>query len=68
MSELPDGWVQACIPDLISGDGVFVDGDWIESKDQDPKGDVRLVQLADVGDGNYLNKSNRFLTQKKRSN
>ena len=44
---------------------LFVDGDWVESKDQDPDGDVRLVQLADVGDGVYLNKSSRFLTREK---
>jgi len=41
---------------------IFTDGDWVESKDQDPDGDVRLVQLADVGDGEYLRKSARFLT------
>ncbi|MDO9479281.1 MAG: restriction endonuclease subunit S [Hydrogenophaga sp.] len=39
-----------------------MDGDWVESKDQDPDGDVRLIQLADVGDGYYVDKSNRFLT------
>ena len=41
---------------------VFVDGDWIESKDQNPKGDVRLIQLADIGIGSFINKSRRFLT------
>jgi type I restriction enzyme, S subunit len=41
---------------------VFVDGDWIESKDQDPNGDVRLIQLADIGVGNFIDKSRRFLT------
>jgi type I restriction enzyme, S subunit len=41
---------------------VFVDGDWVESKDQDPDGDVRLIQLADVGDGDYIDKSDRYLT------
>lgn len=44
---------------------VFVDGDWVESKDQDSNGDVRLIQLADVGDGYYVNKSARFLTKSK---
>lgn len=44
---------------------VFVDGDWVESKDQDPEGDVRLIQLADVGDGEYIDKSDRFLTSDK---
>jgi type I restriction enzyme S subunit len=42
---------------------VFVDGDWIESKDQDPDGDVRLIQLADIGVGSFINKSQRFLTE-----
>src|SRR6266480_2819190 len=53
------------ISELIQEDGVFVDGDWVESKDQDPEGDVRLIQLADVGDGVYRNKSARFLTSAK---
>ena len=44
---------------------VFTDGDWVETKDQDPDGDVRLTQLADVGDGKWINKSARFLTSAK---
>jgi type I restriction enzyme S subunit len=36
---------------------LFTDGDWVESKDQDPDGEVRLIQLADIGDGSFLNKS-----------
>ena len=43
-------------------DGLFVDGDWVESKDQDPDGEVRLIQLADVGDGVFRDRSSRFLT------
>ncbi|MEO7325443.1 MAG: restriction endonuclease subunit S [Dokdonella sp.] len=62
-NELPAGWVLAQIPDLIGPRGIFTDGDWVESKDQDPNGDVRLVQLADIGDGRYINKSRRFLTK-----
>ena len=40
---------------------LFTDGDWVESKDQDTSGNVRLIQLADIGDGNFINKSNRFM-------
>ncbi|WP_368571237.1 restriction endonuclease subunit S [Acinetobacter haemolyticus] len=47
--------------ELLSDAEVFVDGDWVESKDQDPNGDVRLIQLADIGDGFYIDKSSRFL-------
>lgn len=46
-------------------DGLFMDGDWVETKDQDPTGEVRLIQLADVGDGVFRNKSSRFLTIEK---
>src|SRR5207237_2928811 len=46
-------------------DGIFIDGDWIESKDQDPSGEVRLIQLADVGDGVFRNRSSRVLTMEK---
>ena len=60
--EIPKGWHNATISDLIGDTGVFLDGDWIESKDQDPNGIVRLIQLADIGDGDFKNKSNRFLT------
>jgi type I restriction enzyme S subunit len=55
----------ATLKDLAGDKGIFVDGDWIESKDQDPAGDVRLIQMMDIGDGDYLNKSNRFLTSQK---
>lgn len=53
------------LSNIVAESGLFNDGDWVESKDQDPSGDVRLVQLADIGDGVFLNKSNRFLTKKR---
>ncbi|NPD86398.1 hypothetical protein HNS38_16620 [Lentimicrobium sp. L6] len=51
--------------DIIGLKGLFTDGDWVESKDQDVDGNVRLIQLADIGDGSFLNKSHRFLTEDK---
>ncbi|MCQ3936439.1 MAG: hypothetical protein DPW18_05260 [Chloroflexi bacterium] len=62
---LPDGWEWKTLEDVLDSDGVFIDGDWVESKDQDPEGEIRLIQLADVGDGYYRNRSNRFLTHEK---
>ena len=44
-------WPVVFIANALESSEVFIDGDWVESKDQDPDGDVRLVQLADVGDG-----------------
>ena len=63
--ELPEGWAWASIDDLVGSRGLFRDGDWVESKDQDPNGDIRLIQLADIGDGEFRNKSARFLTAAK---
>lgn len=45
----------------IALDGLFSDGDWIESKDQDPEGAIRLIQLADIGDGYFVDKSKRYV-------
>ena len=48
--------------EAIGDQGLMTDGDWIESKDQDLNGDVRLIQLADIGDGVFLNKSRKYVT------
>lgn len=48
--------------DIGGENGIFCDGDWIEKKDQDPNGEVRLIQLADIGAGEFLDKSNRFVS------
>lgn len=65
VDKYPRNWAICTIHDLIGKDGIFSDGDWIESKDQDPSGSVRLIQLADVGVGEFKDKSSRFLTQQK---
>jgi len=42
----------------------FIDGNWIERKDQSPSG-IRLIQTGNVGVGEYLDKSDksRFITE-----
>ena len=65
MSELPGGWGSAVVSDLIGNGGIFADGDWVESKDQDLNGAIRLLQLADIGDGVFLDKSRRFINDEK---
>ena len=64
-AHLPAGWELATLTELIGEGGVFSDGDWVESKDQDPNGNVRLIQLADIGDGYYRDRSSRFLTSQR---
>ncbi len=39
----------------------FVDGDWIENKNMSSNG-VRLIQLADIGDKVFINKSKRYIS------
>jgi type I restriction enzyme S subunit len=63
--KLPTGWSDVELRTVVSTNGVLTDGDWVESKDQDPDGDVRLIQLADIGDGCFRNRSHRFLTKEK---
>lgn len=61
--DLPAGWTLTTVKELaVSKDGFF-DGDWVESKDQDPNGDIRLLQLSDIGDGKFLDKSDRWINQ-----
>ena len=57
------GWRIATIQTIAGEDGIVTDGDWVESKDQDANGEVRLIQLADVGDGHFLNRSARYMTK-----
>jgi type I restriction enzyme S subunit len=58
---VPDCWSFIPLEALSAPNGIFTDGDWVESKDQDPLGNVRLIQLADVGLGEYRDRSARFM-------
>ncbi|MXW67610.1 MAG: hypothetical protein F4Z72_11525 [Gemmatimonadales bacterium] len=58
---LPHSWCWARLDELSPR--TLTDGDWIETKDQSKDGNVRLIQLADVGVGAFLNKSARFVTE-----
>lgn len=50
---------------IADTNGLFVDGDWIEKRNQDPNGEVRLIQLADIGEGVFKDKSARYITDEK---
>jgi restriction endonuclease S subunit len=53
-------WIETTLGEICKN-SLFSDGDWVESKDQDPEGDFRLIQLADIGSGCFLDKSNRWM-------
>ena len=63
--QLPLGWRRLAIGELVTDRGLFVDGDWVESKDQDPNGEIRLIQLADIKDGYFESNSSKHLTDDK---
>ena len=64
-NNMKENWIEICLEEIVPTDGIFCDGDWVESKDQDPNGEVRLIQLADIGDGYFVDKSDRHLTKKR---
>jgi type I restriction enzyme S subunit len=55
----PD-WVETTLGEIAES-GFLTDGDWVESKDQDPNGEHRLLQLADIGVSRFLDKSDRWM-------
>lgn len=66
MTQLPNGWSYESINSIVQG-GMIADGDWVESKDQDPNGQVRLTQLADVGEGEFRSRSDRWMNDEQAS-
>ncbi len=63
-TDLPEGWERCELKELFYN-GLIADGDWIETKDQDKNGTVRLIQLSDIGDGLFRDRSNRYITESK---
>lgn len=62
--EIPGNWVWVCFELVKKNEESFGDGDWILSKNLDQSGDVRLIQLGDIGIGQFLNKSSKYITSK----
>ena len=60
--DLPRGWAEVELKALVGPAGMFTDGDWILSEHLKSGTDVRLIQLADVGIGQFLDKSRKFIS------
>lgn len=56
---LPKGWSWTRLNNLSPLS--LNDGDWIESKDQDVNGNIRLIQLGDVGVNIFKDSSRKFI-------
>jgi type I restriction enzyme S subunit len=61
MNDIPRGWKKTSLEELMDDNSLFKDGEWVESKDQDAHGKNRLIQISDIGDGVFLDRTRRFL-------
>ena len=65
LPELPKGWEWTKVINLKGLSGLIKDGDWILSEDLKTGNEVRLIQLADIGQGYFLDRSNKFISKKR---
>lgn len=60
--QIPDNWCWIQLNCIKKDKDSFFDGDWILSSDMDSDGDVRLLQLSDIGIGDFLDKSDKHIS------
>ena len=60
IGKIPEDWEVLTLGDI----GDIKDGDWILKKYYDENGEVRLLQVGDIGIGKFLDKSRRFISKK----
>lgn len=59
---VPENWVWVKFKTLAREYTNFFDGDWILSENMDINGEVRLIQLSDIGICDFLDKSNKYIS------
>ena len=65
LDEVPDHWDRVPIKYLALGrESLFLDGDWIESKDLADSG-IRYLTTGNVGEGEYKEQGAGFITERK---
>lgn len=64
-SKLPEGWHELALEEVAADGGLFTDGDWVLSADLKTGEDVRLLQLGDVGVGEFSDKSSKWISQER---
>ena len=62
--EVPENWCWVHLEALKEAQDGFFDGDWILSENMDSEGEVRLLQLSDIGIGEFLDKSNKHISER----
>lgn len=63
LGEVPSHWESVPIKYLaLDKDSLFLDGDWIESKDISSEG-IRYITTGNVGEGNYKEQGSGFISE-----
>lgn len=67
IGEVPEGWEKIHLKyTTLCKDGLFIDGDWIESKDLTTDSDgIRYLTSGNVGIINYKEQGDGYITEKK---
>jgi type I restriction enzyme S subunit len=63
--KLPKTWNLVSLDETVGNTGLITDGDWIISQNMSLNGEIRLIQLADIGIGEFLDRSQKFITAEK---
>ena len=58
--QLPAGWKWVKLGDVAE---TITDGDWILKENYSSEQEVRLLQVGDIGKGNFVDKSSRFISE-----
>lgn len=62
--QVPKNWCWIRLDALKVDANGFFDGDWILSENMDSAGEVRLLQLSDIGIGEFIDKSDKHISEK----
>jgi len=66
IGDMPEDWETTQTVDICKGTTErFLDGDWILTKDLEDVGDVRLIQLSNIGEGLFIDESKRWVSSEK---
>ncbi|MTJ17958.1 MULTISPECIES: restriction endonuclease subunit S [unclassified Dolichospermum] len=63
--KLPKTWNLVSLDETVGNTGLITDGDWIISQNMSLNGEIRLIQLADIGVGEFLDRSQKFIPAEK---
>jgi type I restriction enzyme S subunit len=62
--EISENWKTAKLGDIgREGENTFIDGDWVESSDMVEEGEYQLIQLGNVGIGEFKGECDKFVSQ-----